>query len=283
MTDPAVQALHVRLDPTSMSGGGPDSIGGWQVLAGAPGQQFVSGIVSPDAVRAAFAAAAELDRPTPGILVPGRDSERSRLEERVGRALSVAVAATSDLARGFGQALGAARASGVPLLVAIDTSDAAIRALPWELLADSAESGSLEPRGDAVVALLGAGRRSPIDPRPAVRFWSPDDGDATIDHLRSSVVASAGRHGVPLDQPDGVLVIAGHGARVDASLGIRSPEGDWSPSTCNHHLLPFLGTSELVVLAVCDASDRSGADDWPLRVLAAGAGAVVGPTGPVRD
>src|SRR5262245_18238598 len=112
VTDPAI---HVRLDSTSR--------GGWHVLVGRPGEGFVRGEISAEQVAAAVVAIGVLQWGNGGLLVAGRDSERSRLEAVAGRALSVALTGTPELARAYGHALGHAPATGGRLIVASDSDE----------------------------------------------------------------------------------------------------------------------------------------------------------------
>jgi hypothetical protein len=245
------------------------------------------GVLPAAAVAAARAEVERLLSARPRVVLPGRDALRSRAEEAAGRALGALVEATPALTSALGRHLGEARGREQLAAVVIDTDEAWLRALPWELLAPNQGGAPLERTGEAVVVRLSPGRRGGGLRGDTVRIWCPADDPASAlvrGGLESRLAAlglaaeAAAPFGAPPDGPALALHIICHGDGSFEQLRLKVG-GGLDPGDLAHGLAPMLRGLAVVVLDVCDAggATRAELDSLAARLVAAGAPAVTAP------
>jgi hypothetical protein len=180
--------------------------------------------------------------------------------------------------------LGRAEAAGLALVLLVDTEDAALRALPWELLSGSASEPGWEAAGRVVVARLATGIAS-ARPLRGVAAWSPDPTDATTAALLRTHEAerlATGLRAVDEAEP-GVLLVAAHGHLLADSLGVSLGDGDSSAVALAEGAAARWAQASGVVLGVCDgaAGTTREIDNLAGRLVALGVPWVVAPAMPV--
>lgn len=249
-------AFHLRVEP-----GGRD----WRVLAGpAHGRRVGNTVPAPTGAEVAL----------PALLLPDDDLAVTRAELAAGQALGAVFAGAAAVE--LGAALARASDRGEPLLLVVETPDAALAALPWELLADP-DGVPLEATGRAVIVRRGAGVAwREIQGAPASFVWCAEPEAPVVSALLREIEGGGTAEGSGTAEHPGPLVtwVVGHGRRDAGLLAVSDRAG----AGAIHDLAPALARSALVVLAVCEAAGGELGDAVG-AVLAAGAGACVAPRG----
>jgi hypothetical protein len=224
------------------------------------------------------------ERPASRVSVRGRDGAVARWEEQMGGVLGSWLAACGPVWGALHRGLGRAEAAGLALVLLVDTEDAALRALPWELLSGSASEPGWEAAGRVVVARLATGIAS-ARPLRGVAAWSPDPTDATTAALLRTHEAerlATGLRAVDEAEP-GVLLVAAHGHLLADSLGVSLGDGDSSAVALAEGAAARWAQASGVVLGVCDgaAGTTREIDNLAGRLVALGVPWVVAPAMPV--
>ena len=274
--------IHLRVDPS-------DS--GWTISLRERGTRGVRGAVPAGAIDAIRLVQQRLGGGAV-VLLPGQDSRQTAAEERLGRALSAAVAAAPEAAREWARLLGVAEGRAEPVAVALDAEAYDIRSLPWELIAADPDSAPLEGQGGGLLRLAPGRPAAPPRSGPLQTVtWIPQPDDPSVTHVAARLSALCAEHGLPAPTPAGgapcpggpvVLHIVCHGQALADQLRLIGG-GDLSTGSTVHLLSPLLPSVDLVVLSVCEggADLPRELDGLAERLIAAGARAVVSASGTV--
>ena len=262
-----IQPLHLRVvvEPT-----------GWSMTLGDGFSRPASGRVGPEAL--ALLSEATAAPPRPRVMIPGRDAAVTRAEEAAGEALGALLRAAPEVHGRLRALAGRAAGQGAKAVLVIDAEDAAVRALPWELIALEGQLPA-EVAGEVIVARLGVG--SPAEAPPVGRgLWSrpwcvtPEEPTCArmLSHLRGLGLPEAGPAG------GGVLHVIAHG-RAGLDAVAVALEDSVDAGAAGERLAGALEGAALAVLAVCGAgmTMERELDDLAGRLLACGARSVVAP------
>lgn len=246
----------------------PEADGSWRLLCGRPDE-------APHEGRLSAAEVAQLRARASAMLGGEADglghAERTRAEERLGQA----IAADLDHALGglFQRALTDAPMAEGPVRLAIDAGDPTIAAIPWELIADSPESDSIERRDQGAILRLSPTRFRYAPPRSVSSGlrqlrWCPTPTDLACS-LRLAELDALARRLSPLrvidlspdlrDAPTAeegwsdVLHLILLGRRIRAQLELLTDElGRRDGAQAENSLL---SRARLVVVDVCQAEE----------------------------
>ncbi|HHO49439.1 MAG TPA: hypothetical protein ENK18_00875 [Deltaproteobacteria bacterium] len=262
------------------------SDGTWDLQLGSPERQSVRASIPRGRVIQILVAAAE-PPPLPVVVLPASEPRLRAHEEALGERLAGLIRDHPLLMLELGTSLGEARARGATLLLVIDTCDAQVQALPWELL----------PAGltaDVPVEIARLGRGAGRRPRPGplrTLLWCPDPSEPTMAALLEHLQALSGETRtsiLPWDQvspgvlDDRVVLYAlCHGEQIDDLLVLREGSNGFGSGTAVDRLAHTLGSADLVVCAICGggAPEPGASRALPDRILAEGASSCIAPVG----
>ena len=232
----------------------------------------------------------------PAIVVPGWDASRTQAEERVGQALSRVLTASPEVAARMAYQLGVARAHHDTVVLVVDACSAALKALPWELLALNQNSPPLESTRQAVVVRLMGGQiwsPEPMKSQLRVLLWCPRHDPAsdevarqleeTLATLRIAPAISIDmlKDGLPPRLPGAadILHVICHGRREMDHVQLVLDDGEKDAGTASHRVASRLCELDLVVLDVCEGAQATPTDLSNIagRMIASGAPACIAP------
>lgn len=261
--------------------------GTWDLQLGTPERQSVRATIPRAEVEQLLLAVAE-PPPLPVVVLPSSEAQLRAHEEALGGRLACLIRDDAQLVRELGEGLGAARARGASLLLVIDTYDAVVQALPWELLPTGLAA-------DVPIEIARLGRGPGCAPRRPgllqVLVWCPDADDPTMAELLAHLQALAAELNTPirsLEQasPEAmagrvVLYTLCHGQRIDDLLVLREGGAGFGSGTAVDRIAHVLRDVDLVVCAICGggAPEPGASRALPERMLAAGASSCVAPVG----
>lgn len=259
------------------------------------GERPTGGTVPAAAVADVHGAVAALGV-LPPVIVLGRDVRRNAAEERVGEALTAALCADPVVRDAFVAARTQAQGQGRPLVVGIRAEDPAVRALPWELLAEAPQDalGLARVGRGLVVRAVAAPVAAGPSPGRRLRLLSLtlDPGDPTVQRtlgLLQSPPEGMPPHtwqactpeALPAPEPGvaDVLHVLCHGAQVAALHAVATAQGPRSTGWLGEAIGARAGGLHAVVLDICGAgtADRRQVGVLATRLVHAGVALCVAP------
>ena len=260
---------------------------GWLVSIGDGRTRAAEGSIEESVVKSLHATIESLLGQVPAVVLAGRDTARTRREEAAGRALGEALASNSTLARRLAYLFGLARGRDESPILVVDSEAAAVRTLPWELLAY--EGQPVEGTG-GIITRLSPGKQlrlKPLKQRLAVLTWCPTAEEDVCSRRIAGLAQMAEKWGlvwvdVQKSLPDNaalILHIVCHGRRVAHEVQLMLQGSEQALGTATHVMLPLLRGAAAVVLDVCEGGNTNTAelDNLAGRFVAAGARAVAAP------
>lgn len=266
--------------------------GRWRIAVGDAGTRPAEAALPAEEAAALTAAVHGALEARPRVMVPGADQARSRAEEQAGALLLELLRRLPEPYGRLRELLGVAAGRGGLARVVVDAPEAAVRALPWELLAVAEQAPPLElTQAGAVFRLLPGRSALPVEAGPLTIWrWTPTPADPSCERLGRALDASAALHGFALQElppggappaPGGpeILQVIAHGHRDLEAVGLRLGDAGRDAGTAAARLEPLLERASLVVLAVCGGADATPRelDNLAGRLAAAGARALVAP------
>ncbi len=269
-----------------------DADGRWRVSIGDAGTRPAEGALSAEEAAALVEAVGRTLEARPRVMVPGEDQARTRAEEAAGGLLLELLRRMPEPYGRLRELIGVAAGLGSPARVVVDAPDAAVRALPWELLSVSAEAPPLEvSQGGGLFRLL-PGRPAAAPRAGAVQVWrwTPTPQDPACRRIWDGLGALSATHSFALrDVTDDltlpeatgpeILQVIAHGHRDIDVVGLRLGGVSRDAGAVAARLEPLLERVDAVVLAVCGGADATPRelDNLAGRLAASGARAVVAP------
>lgn len=276
-------AAHIAVEPD----------GQWRVTIGDGGTRPASGALPASEARRLVEAVEAALSGRPRVMVPGEDQARTRAEEQAGALLLEALHRLPEPFGHLRELLGVATGSGSLARVVLDAPDAAVRALPWELLSVSKGAPPLEVTQQGAILRLLPGPPAASPPRPGglvVWRWSPTPGDESCARLAAALDPLGRTHGfavrdvpsdgaLPPQRGPEILEVIAHGHRDVEAVGLRLGEEARDPGAAAARLSALLERCQVVVLAVCGGADATPRelDNVAGRLAASGARAIVAP------